>query len=242
MRLHRIVSGALAVSLCAIAASSGAQQAPAQGERVHRSVAKVVVRGMGRGFIGVQVLPLTPELRTHFGVPEDLGILVSSVEDGGPADTAGIRVGDILSAVDGENVEGAMSLSSAIRGKKEGESVMVELYRDGGLQSFPVVVGERDRRVFDFGGDYTFRTEMPGHDVFIATDGLHLDDEAREAMQDAMRELGDRFDSAEWQERLQRFEQLDFSAIQERMKEVEKRLHELEEELEESFEKRKDGI
>lgn len=228
--------------LCGVVATPAVAQETESEERVHRNRTRIVVGGMGKGFIGVQVLPLTPELRAHFGVPEDVGVLVSSVEEGGPAETAGILVGDIVSAVDGESVDGAMSLSALVRRKEGGDSVTLELYRDGALQSFPVVVGERERRVFELGGGYSMMPGMRDKDVFITMDDFHLDGEAREAMRDAMRELGDRFDSSEWQERLQRFEELDFSAIQDRMREVEKRLKELEQELQDSERRNRDPV
>ena len=191
----------------------------------------------GGGFIGVQVVPMTPELRSHFGAPEDVGVLVSRVEEGGPAETAGIQVGDILSAVDGRAVESGRQLSRQIRKKEEGDTVTVELYRNGGLESYPVTIAERERPVLDLAGGFRFFGDMdekPDHDVFISTPGLHLDGESFEAFREAMKGLEDRFESDEWQDRLKRFRALDFGAMQERMEEVEKRLEELEEELAEA--------
>src|SRR5688500_11528121 len=70
---------------------------PAAEKDVHRDV--LVERRLGphgellggpRGFLGVGTLPLTKELRAHFGVPEESGVLVASVEAGSPAEKAGI--------------------------------------------------------------------------------------------------------------------------------------------------------
>ena len=44
-----------------------------------------------RGYLGVGLTELTPELRTHFGVPEESGVMVSKVEPGSPAEKAGSR-------------------------------------------------------------------------------------------------------------------------------------------------------
>ena len=196
----------------------------------------------GRGFIGVQVTPMTPELRAHFGAPEDVGVLVSLVEEGGPAEAAGIQVGDILSAVDGDAVATVRQLSRRIRKRDEGDVVTIELYRNG-LQSYPVTIAKRERPVLDLAGGYRFfgEKDMDGdadHDVFISTPGLHLDGESFEAFRDAMKGLEDRFESEEWQERLKRFSDLDLGAIQERMEEVEERLAELEQELAEAGKKK----
>ena len=119
-----------------------------------------------------------------------------------------------------------------------GDLVSVELYRGGSLQSYTVTVSERDRPVIDLAEGYRFFPnldhlgELPDHDVIIRASGLHLDEESMEAFEEAMRDLGAQFDSPEWQERLERFNDLDFTTIQERMEEVERRLKELEEELE----------
>ena len=79
--------------------------------------------------------------------------------------------------------------------------------------------------------------ELPGHDVVLAP-GFPFDEDAREAFEEAMRELGDGFDNPEWQEKLERIKEMDFSTIEERMKEVEQRLKELELELEREAQKR----
>jgi len=168
---------------------------------------------------------LTPELRAHFGVAEDTGVMVARVEEGGPAEAAGIRVADILSAIDGERIDDPRTLSRALRDKEEGDSVTIELYRDGSLASYPVTVGKRDRPVLDLAGGYRFMPDLP-HLM------EELDEESMEAFEEALRGLGDHFKSPEWQEKLERVEELDFTAIQERMHEVERRLQKLEQELE----------
>ena len=202
----------------------------------------VKIRSLGRGYLGVELTPLTPELRVHFGAPEDTGVMVARVEEGGPAEAAGIRVADILSSIDGERIVNGRELSRAVRKKEEGDLVTIELYRDGSLASYPVTVGKRDRPVIDLAGGYRFMPDigpdmmeelesLPDHDVVISGPGFHLDEESMEAFEQAMRGLGDHFDSAEWREKLERVEELDFTAIQERMQEVERRLQELEQEL-----------
>jgi len=234
MTKHTVLSASL---LIAFSVMPLVAQESDQAQPVQRRARVMAWHGAGGGFLGVQILALTPELRAHFGVPEDVGILVARVDEGGPAESAGIQVGDIVTAVDGETVDAGTSLSRLIRRKEEGDTVTIELYRNGGLESYPVVIAERERSVVDFAG-YRF---MPGDfDFTISSEGLHLDAEARDAIRDAMGGLKERFDSDEWQDRLKRFEQLDFSVIQERMEEVEKRLRELERELDESQE-REDG-
>jgi hypothetical protein len=203
-----------------------------------------VWKSMGRGFLGVQVLGLTEELRVHFGAPLDSGVLVAKVEEGSPAATAGIQVGDVLTAIDGEPIEGPRSLAAAIRGKKAGDSVNVDFLRDKGTLSASVTLEEGGRMVIDLA---EFEMALPdlvapfpgagpleGEHGFVFTAPgrrLKLDEEALRAFEEAMRDLGGRFESEEWQEKLKRFRELDLGKIQERMKEVEDRLRELEMEL-----------
>ena len=86
-------------------------------------------------FLGVGLTELTPELRDHFGVAAEGGVMVSRVVDGSPAFQAGLEVGDILAAVDGESTGSARALSMAIGGRDAGEQVTLEVWRDGQLQN-----------------------------------------------------------------------------------------------------------
>lgn len=205
-------------------------------------------KSMGRGYLGVQVLGLTPELRAHFGAPEDAGVLVAKVEEGSPAAAAGIEVGDVLTAVDGKPIAGPQSLALAIREKKAGESVNVDFLRDKGTLSASVAVEERDRKVIDLA---EFEVAIPEIAPFPGTGPLEvergfvfagpegsLDQDAVRAFEDAMRDLEGRFESEEWQEKLKRLRELDLGKIQERMKEVEDRLRKLEAELDQEGKKK----
>lgn len=218
------------------ASMASAQEEPAREHEGRNYSTRVVMRSiLGRGFLGLQLTPLTPELRAHFGVPEDTGVMVARVERGGPAEAAGIQVGDILASIGGERVESSRQIARTVRKKKAGDLVNVELYRDRSLQSYTVTVSERDRPVIDLADGYTFvpdMDELPDHDVVIRAPEMHLNEESMEAFEEAMRDLEEQFDSGEWQERIERLNELDFSTIQERMEKVEKRLKELEKELE----------
>lgn len=97
-----------------------------------------------RAHLGVRLTDLSTELREHYGAPKDSGVLVASVEDGSPADKAGIKVGDIIIAVDGRDVESPLALRRALRDKKDGDSVRVEALRGRGRQTFIATVVERE--------------------------------------------------------------------------------------------------
>jgi S1-C subfamily serine protease len=52
-----------------------------------------------KGRLGVMVMSLTPELRKHFGAPDDRGVLVAHVEPDTPAAKAGVEVGDVIAPI-----------------------------------------------------------------------------------------------------------------------------------------------
>lgn len=110
----------------------------------------------GRTYIGVSLVNLSPELRDHFGAPKDAGVLVESVQEDSPADKAGIKVGDIVLSADGDDVKSSADLRTALREKKEGDSVRIEVLRGRSRQTLVATVKERDTpRVFQL-------DELPG--------------------------------------------------------------------------------
>jgi S1-C subfamily serine protease len=84
-----------------------------------------------RGRIGIQVQPMTPELREHMKVPRDAGVLVVRVEDGSPAAEAGVRVGDVVTRAGGDAIDSPHRLIARVAAVPEGEKLALELVRDG---------------------------------------------------------------------------------------------------------------
>jgi S1-C subfamily serine protease len=85
----------------------------------------------GRGRIGIQVQPMTPELREHLKAPRDAGVLVVRVEDGSPAADAGVRVGDVVTRAGGDAIDSPHGLIARVAAVPEGEKLALELVRDG---------------------------------------------------------------------------------------------------------------
>ena len=114
-----------------------------------------VIEGMGplmrRGYLGVGLTDLTPELRVHFGVPEDSGVMVSKVEPGSPAEKAGVRVGDILTRIDGNALKSSWSLMGKVRQLEDGQQVPLEVWRNGKAQNLTATVVEKERPELDMG-------------------------------------------------------------------------------------------
>jgi len=114
-----------------------------------------VIEGDGpmvrRGFLGVSLTELTPELRAHFGAPEESGVMVSKVEAGSPAEKAGLKVGDIISRVDGKGVEASWDVSAKIRDAEEGQQVPLEVWRNGKVMTLTAAVTLKERPEMDMG-------------------------------------------------------------------------------------------
>jgi serine protease Do len=97
-----------------------------------------------RQYIGVYLQELNKELLDYFGVKEDKGLLVNRVTEDGPAEKAGIKVGDVIIRVDGKEVATVSGLSKLIQDKNKGDKVKVEVIRDKKSMSFEVTVAEEE--------------------------------------------------------------------------------------------------
>ena len=165
-KVFRAASLGLALGLAALTATANAQdKEPKEPKRVEKRRVVVIDKDgkqqvydsdgpmVRRGYLGVGITELTPELRAHFGVPEDRGVMVSQIaETDSPAAKAGIQVGDILTSIDGEDVKGSWDVMSKVRKLKDGEQVPVEVWRNGKAQRITVTIAEKERPEVDFGG------------------------------------------------------------------------------------------
>ena len=104
---------------------------------------------MRRGYLGVGLTDLTPELHTHFNVPEDSGIMVSKMESGSPAEKTEIKMDDILTSIDGKAVKSSWDVRGKVRGYDDGQQVPVEVWRNGKAQNVSVGIVERERPELD---------------------------------------------------------------------------------------------
>jgi membrane-associated protease RseP (regulator of RpoE activity) len=121
---------------------------------------------MKRGYLGVGLTELTPELRAHFGAPDNAGAMVSKVESGSPAEKAGIRVGDIVTSVDGQEVQSSWDVMFKVRRFDDGDQVPIEIWRDGKAQNVTATIVEKERPELDMGPLF-FKTEKGGGEPFM---------------------------------------------------------------------------
>jgi serine protease Do len=96
-----------------------------------------------RGWLGVGIQPLTPELARKFGVREGEGVLVNEVFEKDPAASAGIKPGDIITKIDGNPVDTPNRLSRLVAGLLPGATTKVEVVRDQTRLTLEVGLTER---------------------------------------------------------------------------------------------------
>jgi membrane-associated protease RseP (regulator of RpoE activity) len=92
--------------------------------------------------IGVSTVQLTKQLADYFGVAGGNGVLVTAVTDDGPAAKAGVKAGDVITAVDGETIDSPGDISRVISRKKEGD-VTLTVIRNKSQQTIRVTPSER---------------------------------------------------------------------------------------------------
>ena len=97
-----------------------------------------------RGVLGVNIQTLTPDIAESLGLSKTQGALVSQVVDGSAAEKAGIKAGDVITAINGKPVKDAAALRNSIGMLRIGEKVDVSLVRDGKPRNVTAVVAERD--------------------------------------------------------------------------------------------------
>jgi serine protease Do len=95
-----------------------------------------------RGYLGVSIQSMTPDLAKALKLEERQGALVSEVVQGGPAAKAGIRQGDVIVGFNGESIKGSHDLPAVVAKTPVGDEATVTLRRDGKTQKVPVTVGK----------------------------------------------------------------------------------------------------
>ncbi|MBI5971113.1 MAG: DegQ family serine endoprotease [Deltaproteobacteria bacterium] len=96
-----------------------------------------------RGWIGVAVQELTPDIAAKFGLKDSKGVLISSVTPGDPAEQAGMKVGDVLTMFDGRPMEELSDLPRTVAATPPGKTVEVRVVRDGKEKTFSLKVGTK---------------------------------------------------------------------------------------------------
>ncbi len=96
-----------------------------------------------RGYLGVQIQPLTDDFADALGLEERRGEFIQSVQPGEPAERAGLQAGDVVLEVNNQQVTPETSLSYLIANIAPGTTVPIEFIRDGERRRLSVTVGRR---------------------------------------------------------------------------------------------------
>lgn len=96
-----------------------------------------------RGYLGILSQPVRLPDARRAGLPQRSGLLVVGVEEGSPADTGGLILGDILTTLDGQPLEDTEDLLALLTGERVGAAVPVQVVRGGEPETLEVTVGER---------------------------------------------------------------------------------------------------
>lgn len=105
------------------------------------AVARFLESPEARRFIGVVVEPVSAAVEGR----RRPGLLIVDVSDGGPAQRAGITIGDVVVAIEGRPLEGPSDLGDAVDGARVGEAIHLDVARDGRMLHIAVLVGDRRR-------------------------------------------------------------------------------------------------
>ena len=102
---------------------------------------------VSRGYMGALLGPLTPEMAQQFGLKSDKGALINQVTPGGPAEKAGLKMGDVVTAIDGRPVNNADDLTMAVIAKAPGSTVNLDIVRNSKPTQISITLGQRPNGV-----------------------------------------------------------------------------------------------
>jgi len=100
-----------------------------------------------RGWLGVMIQDVTPDLAKSFGLKETKGVLISDVNEGSPAAKAGLKRGDVVKGFDGHEVENAHTLSRLVAATQPNSKAKVDIIRGGKEKTIEVTIGTMPQKV-----------------------------------------------------------------------------------------------
>jgi serine protease Do len=127
------------------------------GFAIPSNLAKTITRSLAehgrvvRGWLGVSIQEVTPELAAQFGLDKPQGALVTEVLGNSPAEKAGLKRGDVIVAIDGEAIQNLSRLRILVASTKVGAKVRVRVVRNGKERTVEVTIGELPEDVASLG-------------------------------------------------------------------------------------------
>jgi serine protease Do len=116
---------------------------------IHDVIAQLKDHGrVSRGWLGVEIQPVTPEIAASLGIKDAKGAIVANIVPSGPAAKAGFEQGDIVTALNGQAIEDATDLTRKVAVVQAGQVATFSVSRSGKPQQIKVTIGSRpDERV-----------------------------------------------------------------------------------------------
>jgi serine protease Do len=132
---------------------------------------ELVAKGkVTRGWLGVSIQPLTPELAKSFGAKDTRGVLISDVIPDSPASKSGLKSGDVLLEFNGKKVEAPADLQRAVGLSSPNQDAKIKVLRDQGEKNLEIRIGEApDEKVEARAGSSTRGKSLLGLDVRAVT-------------------------------------------------------------------------
>jgi hypothetical protein len=182
------------------------------------------------GYLGVELVDLTPELREHFGAAREAGVMVGRVEPGSPAARAGLAVGDIVTRIGADPVHDSWGFSGEVSSREGGEALEMSVVRDRQERKLVATLERREREGVDV-GRWIFppMPAVPGPPPVASAPAAP----AMPPVGPALERLGRLLESDEFQEQIRAYQTRIDGEVEKRMKELEGRLKELERRLQE---------
>lgn len=134
-----------------------------------------------RGWLGVFIQEITPDIAESLGLEDERGALVSSVHPEGPAEAGGMKAGDVVLSFDGKDIEDMRSLPRIVAETAIGKKVVVKVLRGGEIETLTIELGELEQA--EQAGLLSGRTTAPSKPHSFASLGFtvaSLTDELRE--------------------------------------------------------------
>ncbi|SLN62600.1 DegQ family serine endoprotease [Oceanibacterium hippocampi] len=118
-----------------------------------------------RGWLGVQIQPVTPEIADAVGMEQPAGAMVTAVTEDSPAAKAGLKQGDVIVGYAGHRVSGPRELARVVAMQKVGSKTAVTIWRGDGEREIPVVTGR-----------LTASADQPGQGAPVEPTGAYRSD------------------------------------------------------------------
>ena len=118
-----------------------------------------------RGYVGVYIQELSQELAETFGLKTPEGALVTKIEKDSPAEKAGLREGDVITALDGKKVTSSVSLPILVSAMKPGDKATLTVVRDKKERAIDITIGTNPNQDQSAGGQDAKATPRLGLEV-----------------------------------------------------------------------------